>query len=245
MTESASPHQVPQAYVTKAELAESQLRARIQSGQFAAGTRLQVRELQAELGMSPTPIREALKLLESDGLVDYEPNKGVVVSSFAEHSLTDVLDLRLALEPLATGLAAERRTADDLTHILQVHERMVRAGSTGTPAVTELARLNKALHSAIFHAAHSPPLENFVQRLWRNFPIRLTWSRPGGSAASIDEHQKIIDLIKNGDRAGATESMRFHITYHLTEDRLEPSNSDQRADPGASRGENGACAWVR
>lgn len=223
MTEAASPYEVRQAYVTKAELAESLLRARIQSGHFAAGTRLQVRELQVELGMSPTPIREALKLLESDGLVDYEPNKGVVVSSFAEHSLTDVLELRLALEPLATGLAAERRTVDDLAQILEVHERMVRAGTTDAPVVPELARLNRAFHGAIFHAAHSPALEYFVLRLWRNFPIRLNWSRPGGPAASFVEHEKIVDRIKNGDRPGAAEAMRYHITYHLTEDRLEAS----------------------
>ena len=165
--------------------------------------------------MSPTPIREALKLLESDGLVDYEPNKGVVVSLFAEHSLTDVLELRLALEPLATGLAAERRTVDDLAQIVEVHQRMVRAGTTDAPVVPELARLNRAFHGAIFHSAHSPALEYFVLRLWRNFPIRLNSAgRAGRLVRGAREDRGPDQERRPAGRCGSDA-----LPHHLSPDR--------------------------
>jgi DNA-binding GntR family transcriptional regulator len=200
--------QLPQ-HQTKTELALRVLRERIRSGEYEAGRRLQVEGLSAELGMSPTPIREALRLLQADRLVHYEPHRGVVVARSASDSLPDVYEMRLALEPLATRLAIERMTAKQREDTEQIHERLVEVGKAGGGA--RLATLNSDWHWAIYGVCGVESMQEFIQRLWNVFPWRTNWALDQRSMDSVIEHERVMDALQAGDAAAGAEAMRQHI----------------------------------
>jgi DNA-binding GntR family transcriptional regulator len=197
------------AHRTKSELALRVLRERIRSGQLEVGYRLQVEVLAAELGMSPTPIREALRLLQADRLVHYEPHRGVVVARHSPERLSDVYEMRLSLEPLATRLAIERMTTDQRDAVNAIHDDLVAAGRSGRGK--RLAQLNSAWHLAIYDAADSAFLQEFITRLWDVFPWRTNWALEQRSAASVVEHEHVMTAVNSGDAEAGAEAMRAHI----------------------------------
>ncbi|AEA26339.1 GntR family transcriptional regulator [Pseudonocardia benzenivorans] len=194
---------------TKSELALRVLRERIRSGQLEVGYRLQVDELAAELGMSPTPIREALRLLQADRLVHYEPHRGVVVARHSPERLSDVYAMRMALEPLATRLAIERMTDDQRGELQTIHESFLAAGRAGRGK--RMAQLNSAWHLAIYEAAGSDMLRDFTARLWDVFPWRTNWAVEQRSPDSMREHSEVMAAVLAGDAQAGADAMLAHI----------------------------------
>jgi DNA-binding GntR family transcriptional regulator len=194
---------------TKTELALRVLRERIRSGELQAGHRLQVFDLTEELGMSPTPIREALRLLQADRLVHYEPHRGVVVARHSPERLSDVYDMRLELEPLATSLAIERMTPEQRDTINRTHEKFLAAGKAGRGA--RMAKLNSDWHLAIYQACGSEMLQEFIARLWDVFPWRTNWALDQRSADSVIEHDQVMIALNAGDAEAGARAMRAHI----------------------------------
>src|SRR5689334_829893 len=103
--------------MTKSESAYQLLRDRILSGALAPGQVLQQRELAATLGISTTPLREALRRLMTEGLVDLDSHRDARITELRAEQARDLIELRSALDPLAAALAAERRTSDDLAEM--------------------------------------------------------------------------------------------------------------------------------
>lgn len=194
---------------TKTELALRVLRERIRSGELPAGHRLQVYDLTEELGMSPTPIREALRLLQADRLVHYEPHRGVVVARHSPERLSDVYDMRLKLEPLATRLAIERMTSEQRETVNRLHERFLAATKAGRGA--RMAKLNSEWHLAIYQASGSEMLQEFIARLWEVFPWRTNWALDQRSADSVVEHEQVMTALNASDAEAGAEAMRAHI----------------------------------
>src|SRR5690348_4749364 len=114
-------------HLTKTEIALQVLRERLRSGDLAPGARLRVEELANDLEMSPTPVREALRLLQADGLVDYRAHHGIVVSELTPEEIQDLFRLRTVLEPLAVELAVPRLGRADLARLERLHEQQVAA----------------------------------------------------------------------------------------------------------------------
>lgn len=199
----------PPSHHTKTELALRVLRERIHGGQLKPGARLQVGALKDELGMSPTPIREALRLLQADRLVHYEPHHGVVVARLALDRLSDVYDMRLQLEPLATRLAVERMDPSQSEVIEVLHSKMVAIGRAGGGARS--AKINSDWHWAIYRTSGSDMLQEFIQRLWSVFPWRTNWALDKRSVDSVLEHEVVMASLRAGDAAGAEAAMRSHI----------------------------------
>jgi DNA-binding GntR family transcriptional regulator len=197
------------AHRTKSELALRVLRERIRSGQLEVGYRLQVDDLATELGMSPTPIREALRLLQADRLVHYEPHRGVVVARHAPEKLSDVYQMRLQLEPLATRLAIQRMAPEQKDAVNAIHEDLVAAGRAGRGK--RLAQLNSDWHLAIYRASDSVLLQEFIARLWDVFPWRTNWAVEQRSADSVIEHEQVMAALNAGDPEAGAEAMRAHI----------------------------------
>src|SRR5262245_28498270 len=108
---------------TKTELALEVLRERIRNGELAPGERLRVDELTQELGMSATPIREALRLLQADRVVDYRPHHGIVVAELSIGKTEEVYRLRALLEPLAVELAVPKLDDAARAEIESLHAR--------------------------------------------------------------------------------------------------------------------------
>ncbi|GAY07551.1 transcriptional regulator, GntR family [Pseudonocardia sp. N23] len=189
------------------------------------GYRLQVDELATELGMSPTPIREALRLLQADRLVHYEPHRGVVVARHSPEKLSDVYAMRMALEPLATRLAIEHMT-DELQGELQtIHQNFLAAGRAGRGK--RMAQLNSAWHLAIYQAAGSDMLQDFTGRLWDVFPWRTNWAVEQRTADSMREHDEVMDAVRRGDAQAGADAMFRHIRAGSASEQPELSETEQ------------------
>src|SRR5262245_61413048 len=116
MTQPAELHE------TKSDFAYSQVRRRILSGELEPGAVLQQRELASQIGISTTPLREALRRLMSEGLVELDAHRDARITPLRAEEARDLLEVRRSLDPLAAGLAAERRTTADLQLIRAAHQ---------------------------------------------------------------------------------------------------------------------------
>jgi DNA-binding GntR family transcriptional regulator len=194
---------------TKTELAVQALRARIRTGELEPGRRVRLRELTRELGMSPTPIREALRLLQADGLVTYRPHQGMVVAERSPEQIREVIGLRCLLEPLAVQQAVPRLAPSELDELAAVHRRLLAAAADERGAA--VGELNAAWHWRLYDAAGSAYLCEFIRRLWDAYPWRTMWALPGRVRRSATEHEAIMDAALAGDAELAAERMRLHV----------------------------------
>ena len=194
--------------LTKTAAAFQALRSGIEDGRLRPGERLRISSLIAMLGMSPTPIREALRLLQAEGLVEHQPHRGMVVRLYAPEEVDELYRLRLLLEPAATERAAECATPVEIKQIQVLHRKLKSAVTS--PSSTNSAHLNAAWHRAIYGASSSPYLIQFIMRLWAAMPVEAVWLS-SHAAVSIDEHQTITDALACGDGRVASEAMTRHI----------------------------------
>lgn len=199
---------------TKTELALQILRDRIRTGALEPGRRLRLNQLTAELGMSPTPIREALRLLQADGLVTYRPHQGIVVAELSEPQTAEVIRLRCLLEGSAVELAAASLTPARLRELERLHQRFLAAIAAGRGR--EIVTGNEAWHHALYEASGSPLLIEFIRRLWDVYPWRTMWVLPGRAEQSAHEHEEVMAALRAGEAAAAAERLRAHIASGLT-----------------------------
>jgi DNA-binding GntR family transcriptional regulator len=195
---------------TKTDIALAVLRERIASGDLQPGQRLRVEELAEELGMSPTPIREALRVLQADGMLQYKPHHAVVVADVSTAEIDEIYLLRSVLEPLATELAAPRLTSAGLAQLTRLQTEYERAYDGGNER--SMTKLNASWHWAIYDAADSKLLGMFIRRLWDSFPWRTIGSLPGRADSIVIEHRAILSALIERDGTAAASHMRQHIT---------------------------------
>lgn len=221
-------------HMTKAEVALAFLRARIQSGELASGERLQAEALAGELDMSATPIREALRLLQADGLVTYHPHRGVVVAETSIDTALEILRLRTLLESLATELAVPQLTTQDIAELRTLQDQLRRATIRGS--VAKLSELNHAWHWKIYAKCQSPILLEFVRRLWEAFPWRTIWASSGRAENSALQHEDVMQALAAGNARLAAERMRNHIEAGVTEhlEQLRQIQAHEKAAATAS-----------
>ena len=198
-----------EGYRTKSELAAAKLRDDIRAGVMKPRERIDIEALGDLLGMSATPIREALRQLQAEGFVVNEPHRGARVADFSPEETADLYDLREALESLATLIAADHLTAADIAEL----EVLAEANRTAIDRNDHAAamRLNEAWHMTIYAAAQSTPhLLDFIRRLW-NDPRSTTWVVPGRLPLSRRDHAAIMDALSAGDGKRAADLMGDHI----------------------------------
>jgi len=218
-------------HITKSELALRVLRARIRSGELRPGGRIQVDELARELGMSQTPIREALRLLQADRLVNYEPHRGAIIRELDAETISEIFRLRCLLEPLAVRLAVPKLTDGALEYIEERHGEFT--ASAISQAAPRVAELNQAWHWAVYNASGSVFLMDFIRRLWDAFPWRTVRLLPGASSeASAAQHEGVMAAIRAAKADDASRSMLAHIerTEHALLERLTPESADAPED---------------
>ncbi len=221
-------------HTTKAELALRVVRERISDGELKPGQRLHVDDLTRELGMSPTPIREALRLLQADGLVDYVPHHGVVVAGLVPDAVIDIYRLRLLLEPLAVELALPVLARDGIGKLEQEHRKLVAAVTSG--GRLKPWEVNRTWHWIIYDAADSRYLTDFIRRLWDVLPWRTIWAIPGRPDVAVREHERVMAAIRQNDVSLAATRMREHLeASHMTLfERLE-TEQERSTEHGTSR----------
>jgi DNA-binding GntR family transcriptional regulator len=198
-------------YQTKALLAAEALRSMIRGGELAPGERLDLGALAEQLRMSATPIREALRQLEAEGLVVSQSYRGIRVAAFTQGDAIQLYDLRALLESHATNLAVSqlsRSEVEDLEHVEGLHRAAQERGDRAMAA-----RHNATWHFRIYDAAgrQNPLLMEFIGRLWNAFPWTTAWMVPGRAERSVRDHAEIMLAIRGGDAKRAGSLMNSHV----------------------------------
>jgi DNA-binding GntR family transcriptional regulator len=198
----------PERHLTKTEIALQEVRERLRTGSLQPGQRVRVEPLTHELSMSQTPIREALRLLQADGLVEYRPHYGIVVAEISVEATAEVYRLRALLEPFAVELAVAKLTPEGLQELEQLHRQLIAAARKDSLTFSDH---NHAWHWALYQASQSPLLNDFIRRLWDAFPWRSMWAITGRTELTLQEHTAIMDAVREGDPERAPSLMRDHI----------------------------------
>jgi DNA-binding GntR family transcriptional regulator len=200
-----------------ADRAYSALRAGILTGRHGFGERLGEIEIAAELGLSRTPVREALRRLGSEGLVEVLPNRGARVRTWTAQDLEESYELRAVLEGLAARRAAARVEPAVLAEMDDLADRMVTVdpslGHRPAGDFDELAALNGRFHALITTAAGSAHLAATLGGLVQLPLVMQTYRRytPAALARSHAHHREIVDALRAGDGAWAESVMRSHV----------------------------------
>jgi DNA-binding GntR family transcriptional regulator len=150
-----------------------------------------------------------LRLLQAQGLVEHRPHHGMVVAEFPVEETEEVYRLRVVLEPMAAGLAAERAGTEQLERIRRRLDDLKEAVEAGAARV-DAAELNAAWHRAVYEAAGSRYLEEFITRLWGVLPLEAIWLEIR-SEASVEEHERITAAIERRDATEAAALVKRHI----------------------------------
>lgn len=186
------------------------LTANILSGALPPGHPLIERVLAERFKLSRTPIREILRRLESDRLVDVHPNQGVFVRTLTPKDMKDLFQLRITIEPVAAGLAALHRPTEALRNI---RARFEDAAARSEDDPNELVALGEALHDAIAEWTDNDLLVNVYALLRKQtrFVRQMAKERLDLETRSFAEHLAILDSIERRDADGARERMLEHL----------------------------------
>jgi DNA-binding GntR family transcriptional regulator len=189
--------------------AHALLLAAIEEGRLPAGTRLREAELARDFGISRTPVREALKRLESQGLVTHEPHHGAIVAHLDYGQTVELYHIREVLEGTAAGLAATHATATEVDILRGMVERD--RGLTGDPVA--LAAANRHFHRQIHLSARNRILDRMLDNLRLSLALLAgtTLRLPDRGPAAVEEHAAIVEAIAAHDPAAAEEAARRHI----------------------------------
>ena len=204
-------------FSSKGGLAYTELRRRIISGGLAPGSRLSQYELAEELGMSITPLREAIRRLASEDWVVMDTHRDVRVAPMSADEARELLEVRFSLEPSATELAARRRTEREIATMRAAADELLPVTRTwGEEAITA----HRSFHRAIYAASHNKVMVRLLDDLWDKTDRyrRMGLELPAGDEPRIvdlNEHHKILELVIDGDGAGAADLVRTHIRNSL------------------------------
>ncbi len=196
------------------ERASDTVRELILHGEFAAGSRLGEAELAERLGVSRTPVREALTRLAAEGLVEIVPNRGARVSSWTVAELDEVFDLRAALEPRLTALAVPSARPGDVDALDELAREMLRVGLPGPDQdLDAVVGLNREFHAHLVTLAAHPAMAGALAGAV-HAPIVLRNFHAYDDAAlrrSLAHHVEIVAAVRAGDPDWARAVMTAHI----------------------------------
>ena len=186
------------------------LRDAIVAGKFSDGERLHERELAQEMGVSTTPLKEALRQLEAEGLVRTEARRGIYVT-FGAKQAEEMSLARAALESMIARLAAKRASSDEAEHLRALVSEMESATVAGD--VSRLIELNEAFHSRIHDASGCEYLRRLQakQQMYNHTTRVGLLGEPEERGRALIEHRAIADAIAAGDQDAAERVMRDHI----------------------------------
>lgn len=193
----------------------NQIRDMIIEGQLAPGTRINEGQVGAMLGVSRTPLREAIKTLASEGLVEIVPAKGAIVRRFAEHDIREILEVLKALEQAAARVACQRASSGEIAAIRALHDEMI----VQYKARNRLTyfKLNQAIHSAIVTASGNAVLAQTHETLQARIKrIRFIGNEtPDRWDAAVAEHEEMMLFLEKRDAGRLAEVLGRHLDHTL------------------------------
>jgi DNA-binding GntR family transcriptional regulator len=197
-----------------AERAYAAVRDGILQGKYDAGARLTEQELASSAGVSRTPVREALRRLHAEGLVQFEPNHGAVVALFGREEAEEIFELRALLEPISARRAAERASSATIAELRSLAEQQLAESTRRTgDYLVRIGQLNDRFHRLIQAAAQSVRLEKTLAGLIEAPLILRTFGQytPAELIRSADQHLELVQAFETRDPVWAHGIMAAHI----------------------------------
>ncbi|MGH3327227.1 MAG: GntR family transcriptional regulator [Streptomycetales bacterium] len=197
-----------------ADRAYDSLRSGILTGEFVFGSRLGEAELAETFGVSRTPVREALRRLSSEGLVEVLPNRGARVAQWSEQDLHEIYELRALLESYGAARAASRIEAGEIARLARLCDEMEAVAAPGPSRDLErLAILNGHFHDAVLRAAGNVRLVALMGAVVHVPLVLRTYHRYSGEALtrSLGHHREMLAALGAGDPLWAESVMRCHV----------------------------------
>jgi DNA-binding GntR family transcriptional regulator len=187
------------------------IRNAILTGKYPPGQTLTEGDLAREIGVSRTPVREALNILSREGLVETIPNRGAIVRSLSAQDLLDIFDIKIRLEGLCAARAAEQSGSPTADRLYQALEMM----SVASKSHDRVAYLNadESFHAAIYKGAHNEHAHKIVvdlNNLWHRVHAGMLVIESRMETA-VEEHKAIANAIAARDPEGAESAMRVHL----------------------------------
>jgi DNA-binding GntR family transcriptional regulator len=193
-------------YVSKTDLVAALLRELVITGELAAGEQLRQRDLAQRFGVSQTPVREAMRRLESEGLLICDTHRGFTVVPPDDGRIEENFQIRAALESLGASLAARKIDAAGLARLHDLNDKMRALADDDHLAYAEL---NREFHFTVYEYAHSPLLLSLMRLLWASLHPGPRVSRT--RAESARQHDEILQALTEGDAAAASARTYQHI----------------------------------
>jgi DNA-binding GntR family transcriptional regulator len=225
--------------ITKSSVAVRVLRDAIRDGVLPPGTQLKLNMLADELGMSYTPLREALQTLHSEGLIETRPHSSAVVLGFDIDRARDVYALRELLEPYAARIACGRASYDDIARLITLHEAHVVA--VEEERFDLVPDLNRRFHMGLYEISGSQLLMEFILKLWNGVPYQAI-SLSDRSVESAQEHSEVIAAMRAKDTDRVEQLVSAHIQHgaKAAMDYLNEISQSLPAESGNSQPTTGA-----
>lgn len=187
------------------------IRDYIMKGTLKEGDRLTEPKLSELLGISRTPIREALRLLEAEGFVEIFPRRGAVVSIITDTDVDEIFVLKTKLESLAAKLVVKHITNEDIIKFKDINDKMQKYSSTKN--VSNLIKLNSEFHNLFIAKCSNSRLRKFLESLLRQFKRATAYSftETGRITKVIEEHNEIIEAFESGNEEKVEKLVEKHI----------------------------------
>ncbi|HLT76341.1 MAG TPA: GntR family transcriptional regulator [Ferrovibrio sp.] len=204
----------PRVASSAVEKAYSEIRARIISGHLPQGARLKEEDLALEIGVSRTPVREAVRRLAQEGMVELRPNSGALVAKWSVDDLVQLFDLRATLEGSVASLAAERMDSATLATLRTLARTMEVTMREGGPHFLErIAELNDSFHKGILAAADSPRLSRMMAQLVELPIVLRTFNCYSEEELrrSLGHHVELVAAFEARDAVWAESVMKAHV----------------------------------
>lgn len=205
------------------------IRSAILSGQLAAGTRIDQRAIADELGVSIIPVRESIRQLEAEGLIEKRPYRGAFVTVLSMTELVDIYVAREALEELAARIAVERMTPEVVASLEALLAEMESATESGDRSA--LFDLNGAFHFTLYTASQNKILCQLIEGLWERSTVyrrRFTFM-PERAQQALAEHKQILAACRRGDADAAGRAVRLNVAQ--TKKAISESGGPEDREP--------------
>ena len=219
----------PGGMFTKNDYAYAELQRRILTGVLPAGAVIPQAKLAAEIGVSTTPLREAIRRLSAEGMVELEAHRDARVTPVSANEARHLYQVRENLDPLAATLAARTRTAADIAAISNAFDRLSPIASASD--VDALVR-HREFHRTVYRASGNPVLIDILERLWdkadryRVIGLSHRGDSPDDRSRVTAEHRAIMEAVADGDAERADAVMREHIGNSLGRRAIDALTED-------------------
>ena len=217
------------AYLPLRDVVFNTLREAILKGELKPGERLMELQLASKLGVSRTPIREAIRMLEQEGLAVTVPRKGAEVARMTEKDMEDVLQIRDALDELAASIACEQISEEELAELRHTMHEFEESTKTGD--VKRIAEADVRFHDIIYHATRNVKLENMLNNLREQmYRYRVEYLKDETIYPRLlKEHKDIAESLRRKDKSRASETMREHVKNQAeaVKDMIRQQEQDQ------------------